>query len=140
MLPSLKQQLLFWLLAPMLVIAPLVTTLEYWLVISPAKLEFDHQLGDMAIAIASFLKVEGGSVYFSMTDETEHLLRTDAYDKEFFLVLDPNGKILAGDVALNTPEHPVTRGELRYVDHIINKFPVRMIIYGVACGDRKSVV
>ena len=91
MASSLKQQLLLWLLVPMLISAPVAAALQYWLVISPAKQEFDHQLGDFAIAMASFLKVEGNNFHFNMTDETEHLLRTDQLDEEFFLDLQGPG-------------------------------------------------
>ena len=134
MASSLKQQLLLWLLVPMLVIAPVAAALQYWLVISPAKQEFDHQLGDLAIAIASFLKVEGSNFHFNMTGETEHLLRTDQLDTEFFLVLAPNGKVLAGDAALDTPEDKITVGEMRFVDRKINGRLLRMAVYAVACG------
>jgi len=51
---SLKQQLLIWLIVPMLVIAPVAATFQYWLSLRPAKQEFDHQLGDYAIAVSSF--------------------------------------------------------------------------------------
>lgn len=134
MVSSLKQQLLLWLLVPMLVIAPVAALLQYRLALAPAKQEFDHQLGDLAIAIASFLKVDGENLRFSMASETEHLLRTDQLDTEFFLVTDPNGRVIAGDSALNTQEREIAAGELRYVDREINGRSLRMVIYGVACG------
>ena len=134
MASSLKQQLLLWLLVPMLVIAPVAASLQYWFALAPAKQEFDHQLGDLAIAIASFLKVDGKHLQFSMTPETEHLLRTDQLDTEFFLIADPDGRIIAGDAALNTQERPVDEGEMRYVDREINGRLLRMVVYGVACG------
>ncbi len=140
MASSLKQQLLLWLLVPMLVIAPVAAALQYWLVISPAKQEFDHQLGDLAIAIASFLKVEGNNFHFNMTGETEHLLRTDQLDTEFFLVLAPNGKVLAGDAALDTPEEQIAVGEMRFVDRKINGRLLRMVVYAVACGENPCQV
>lgn len=135
MASSLKQQLLLWLLVPMLVIAPVAAALQYWLVISPAKQEFDHQLGDLAIAMASFLKAEHGRFQFNINAETEHLLRTDQLDKEFFLILTPDGQRLAGDAALNTQEGRIDTGEMLYVDRRINNRHLRMVVYGVACGE-----
>ena len=134
MTSSLKRQLLLWLLLPMLIITPVAASLQYWLVLSPAKLEFDHQLGDFAIAIASFLKAKDNKLRFEMTAETEHLLRTDQLDKEFFLVVGPSGEIIAGDALLDTPEKEVQAGEFRYVDRKINKRVLRMVVYGVPCG------
>lgn len=133
MASSLKHQLLLWLLVPMLVIAPAAALLQYRFALAPAKQEFDHQLGDLAIAIASFLKVDGEHLRFNMTSETEHLLRTDQLDTEFFLIVDPEGKVIAGDSALNTQEKEIATGELRYVDREINGRLLRMVIYGVAC-------
>lgn len=131
---SLKQQLLLWLLVPMLVIAPMAATLQYWLALAPAKQEFDHQLGDLAIAASSFLKMEDDGPHFGMTAETERLLRTDQLDTEFFLIVAPDGKVIAGDSTLNTPEGEIASGELRYVDREINGRVLRMVVYGVACG------
>jgi two-component system sensor histidine kinase TctE len=131
---SLKQQLLIWLIAPMLVIAPVAATFQYWLSLRPAKQEFDHQLGDFAIAVSSFLKVEDKSIHFKMTDQAEHLLRTDQIDTEFFLVVSPEGKVIAGDPLLNTPEDNVATGELRFIDREVNGRALRMVLYGVACG------
>jgi len=132
--PSLKRQLLIWLLVPLLVIMPIAAIVQYRLTLLPAKLEIDHQLGDFAIAIASFIKVNGNKIRFEMSPETEHLLRTDQIDSEFFLVIDPNKQVLAGDSKLNTVEEEVAVGELRYVDKRIDGRRMRMLIYGAACG------
>lgn len=134
MAPSLKQQLLIWLLVPLLIIMPVAAALQFWLTLQPAKQEIDRQLGDYAIAVASFLKVDGNNVRFDMASETEHLLRTDQFDTEFFLVIGPDGKVIAGDTALNTGEYKIAAGESRYVDREINGRVMRMLIYGVACG------
>lgn len=134
MIRSLKQQLLIWLLVPLLVIMPIAAAVQYRLTILPATLEIDQQLGDFAIAISSFIKQRSGKISFEMSPETEHLLRTDQVDTEFFLVIDPNGKILAGDTTLNTSEEDISVGEFRYVDRKINGRRIRMLIYGVDCG------
>lgn len=131
---SLKQQLLVWLLVPLLVIMPIAAVVQYRLTLLPAKLEIDHQLGDFAIAIASFIKVKGDNIRFEMSPETEHLLRTDQVDSEFFLVVTPAGKVIAGDAKLNTAESDVATEELRYVDKKIDGRKMRMLIYGVQCG------
>jgi two-component system sensor histidine kinase TctE len=134
MAPSLKQQLLIWLLVPLLVIMPVVAAVQYRLALLPAKQEIDHQLGDFAIAIASFVKVDGDSIHFDLPPKAEHLLRTDQFDKELFLIIDPDGRVLAGDSALNTLENIVASGEMRYADREIGGQVMRMLIYGVACG------
>jgi two-component system sensor histidine kinase TctE len=137
---SLKQQLLLWLLVPLLVIMPIAAVVQYRLTLLPAKLEIDHQMGDFAIALSSFIKQNGNKVSFEMSPETEHLLRTDQVDTEFFLVVDPNGKMLAGDTTLNTSEEEIATGELRYVDRKISNRRIRMLIYGVDCGQHPCQV
>ena len=124
----------------MLVIAPVAASFQYWLSLRPAKQEFDHQLGDYAIAVSSFLKVEGKSIHFKMTDQAEHLLRTDQIDTEFFLIVSPDGKVIAGDPVLNIPNEKVISGELRFLDREINGHALRMVIYGVACGQNPCQV
>lgn len=140
MTPSLKRLLLVWLLLPLLVIMPVAAVIQYWLALTPAKQEIDHQLGDFAIAISGFLKVEQDTIRFDMNPETEHLLRTDQLDKEFFMVADSSGKIIAGDAALNIPEAPISAGELRYEDREIAGRAIRMLVYGVSCGSRTCQV
>ena len=134
MAPSLKRQLLLWLLVPLLVIVPINAALQYWFALAPAEQEFDHQLGDYAIAVSSFVRVSGGSVSFDMAPQAERVLRTDQLDKEFFLVVGPDGEPIAGDLALNTPEKKVSAGELAYVDRQIGGHTLRMLIYGMECG------
>lgn len=134
MTSSLKRQLLLWLLVPLLVIMPIAAAVQYWLALILAKQEMDQQLGDYAIAVARMLKVDGDQVRFDMTPQTERLLRTDQVDMEFYLVIGPDGKVLAGDTGLNTFEEDISAGESRYVDRKISGRSLRMLLYGVACG------
>lgn len=134
MAPSLKRQLLLWLLVPLLAIVPINAALQYWFALAPAEQEFDHQLGDYAIAVSSFVRVNGDRVSFDMAPQAERLLRTDQLDKEFFLVIGPDGATIAGDLALNTPEQAVAAGELRYADRQIGGRTLRLLIYGMECG------
>ncbi len=140
MIPSLKRLLLVWLLVPLLVIMPLAAVVQYWIALNPAQQEIDHQLGDFAIAISGFLKVDKGAIRFDMNPETEHLLRTDQLDKEYFSVADPSGNTLAGDAVLDTYQQKLSVGELSYADINIAGQPVRMLIYGAACGTQTCQV
>lgn len=140
MASSLKRQLLLWLLVPLFVIVPVEAALHYWLTLEPAEQEFDHQLGDYAIAVSSFVKMIDGRVSFEMAPQAERLLRTDQLDKEFFLVIGPDANPIAGDLVLNTPEEEVAVGESRYVDQEIDGRTLRMLVYGIACGQRPCQV
>src|SRR5690606_16120930 len=97
---SLRRQLLIWLLGPMLLIVPLLGTLQYWFIVKPAKLELDQQLGDIAVALSQLLRVEHGELRLEMTPQTERSLRTDQFDAVYFVVVGPTGQIIAGDKQL----------------------------------------
>ena len=99
---SLRRQLLIWLLVPMLVIVPLLGTLQYWFIVKPAKLELEQQLGDIAVALSQLLRLDHGRLRLEMNAQTERSLRTDQFDAVYFVVIGPDGEVIAGDQSLAT--------------------------------------
>lgn len=132
---SLKRSLLIWLIVPLVLILPAIAAIQYWLIVTPARAAIDAQLGDSALAMARFLHVDNGSVFFILSPQAERLLLTDQSDKEFFLVLDPNGNVLGGDEQLRNPRLVVVSEERRFVNGQIKHHPVRIMVFGAPCGD-----
>jgi len=132
---SLKRSLLIWLIVPLVLILPAIAAIQYWLIVTPARAAIDAQLGDSALAMARFLHVDNGSVFFKLSPQAERLLLTDQSDKEFFLVLDPNGNVLGGDEQLRNPPLVVAPEEWRFVNGQIKHHPVRIMVFGAPCGD-----
>lgn len=131
---SLQRRLLLGLIVPLLLIMPAIAMIQYWLIVTPAKLEIDRQLGDDAIAVSGFIHAKGNHVEFSINPQAKSLLLTDQSDREFFLVTDPEGRVLGGDPSLLDPRVQLAAGDWKYVDHQVNGHWLRMLIYGVTCG------
>jgi len=131
---SVKRTLFAWLLLPLVVIVPAGAALQYWFSARPAIAAFDHALGDTALALANLVRVDEGRVAFTLTDETERSLRTDQTDVIYYAVVDPSGRLLAGDRELMDVGYARAPGELAYADAHIDTKPVRVAVRGVACG------
>ena len=131
---SVKRTLFAWLLLPLVLIVPAGAALQYWFSARPAIAAFDHALGDTALALANLVRVDEGRVAFALTDETERSLRTDQTDVIYYAVVDPSGRLLAGDRELMDVGYARAPGELAYADGHIDTKPVRVAVRGVACG------
>ncbi|MGE0808324.1 MAG: sensor histidine kinase [Burkholderiaceae bacterium] len=132
---SLRRQLLIWLLGPMLLIVPLLGTLQYWFIVKPAKLELDQQLGDIAVALSQLLRVEHGELRLEMTPQTERSLRTDQFDAVYFVVVGPTGQIIAGDkqlAAVDIRKPPNWRG---FTEARLGQQDVRIGMFDMPCGN-----
>lgn len=135
---SLRRQLLIWLLVPMLVIVPLIGTLQYWFIVKPAKLELDQQLGDIAVALSQLLRLDHGHLRLEMNPQTERSLRTDQFDAVYFVVIGPDGEIIAGDRSLaivNLDKPPGWRG---FTETRLGLQDVRVGVFEMPCGDDNS--
>ncbi|MFO0208963.1 MAG: sensor histidine kinase N-terminal domain-containing protein, partial [Betaproteobacteria bacterium] len=105
--PSLKRLLAAWLLVPLLLLVPLAAALQYAVTLRAALSSLDHSLGDTALALGQLLRAEAdGSFVFDLSPQTEQSLRTDRFDAIFCAVLDPAGRLLAGERALATLAPP----------------------------------
>jgi len=131
---SVKRTLFAWLLLPLALIVPAGAALQYWFSARPAIAAFDHALGDTALALANLVRIVDNRVVFQMTEETERSLRTDQTDVIYYALVDPTGKLLAGDRQLLDVGTIQAPGELSYVDASIDQHPVRVAVRGVACG------
>jgi two-component system sensor histidine kinase TctE len=131
---SVKRTLFAWLLLPLALIVPAGAALQYWFSARPAIAAFDHALGDTALALANLVRLDEGRVVFELTEETERSLRTDQTDIIYYALVDPNGRLLAGDRELLNVGSLQAPGELAYVDARVDARPVRVALRGVACG------
>jgi two-component system, OmpR family, sensor histidine kinase TctE len=133
--PSLRRNLLVWLLWPLLVIAPAAAGLQYVLTLQPALRAFDHSLGTTVVSIANFVRMGSEGVQFDMSAQTERSIRTDQLDAIFYVVTGPQGELLAGDPPLTEPPIKLAAQEWRFFDARVFDQAVRVAARGVACGD-----
>ena len=97
MRPSIKFNLLKWLIAPLLAVNLIGAGLTYGLAWLPAQDAFDQSLTDAAWALSSQVKRVRGKATLELSKQAEQMLRTDHFDTMYFVVRDSNGETLAGD-------------------------------------------
>ncbi len=132
--PSLRVQLLRWLLLPLVAIVPLAAAALYFIAVRPALDSLDRALSGTAAALADRLAVREGRPVMALTEDTARALRTDPFDRVSFAVFDGDGALLAGDTPLAALRPAVERGRTRYLDGRLDTLPVRLAALGVPCG------
>jgi two-component system sensor histidine kinase TctE len=108
-LPSLRRQLIGWLLVPFLVIWLAGGIISYVLAVNFADLAHDRSLFDSALTLASQVKSESGTIAVEAPDTVQKMIAIDPFDTIFFKVAGPDGKTIAGQPDLPSPDasHPL---------------------------------
>ncbi len=97
MKPSIRANLLKWMIAPLLLINLVGAGLTFWLAWAPTQTALDHSLADAAWALIPRLRETGGVVTVDLPHQAEQVLRVDHFDSIFFVIRDATGRTLAGD-------------------------------------------
>ena len=100
---SLRLRMLRMLLPWLALILGLSALAAYYPSIEPATKAYDYALVDAGLALAQRIHVRGGALGVDLPSIAEQVLRTDKYDKVFFVVNAPDGTVLAGDRDLPSP-------------------------------------
>ena len=139
--PSLRGRLLRTLLPPVAALLSLGAAAQYFLALDRTGDAYDQALGDIAIALGARIRSGAGAVGFDLPDAAEQALRTDKFDTIYYQVLDPDGRLIAGDAGL--PEPPAARapedGMLAY-DGRFQGRKVRALALLVPCAGRICAV
>ena len=100
---SLRVNLLRLLIPPVAVILAVGSIAAYYLSIDPAADAYDQSLINTAIALSERIRVQEGGPAFDLPSAAEAVVRTDKYDKIFYSVRDPQGRVIAGDQDIPLP-------------------------------------
>jgi two-component system sensor histidine kinase TctE len=100
---SLRVNLLRLLIPPVALILALGSIAAYYLSIDPAADAYDQSLINTAIALSERIKVQDGRIAFDLPSAAEAVVRTDKYDKIYYVVRDPGGQVIAGDSEIPQP-------------------------------------
>ncbi|HEY9775464.1 MAG TPA: sensor histidine kinase N-terminal domain-containing protein [Planktothrix sp.] len=95
--PSIRTQLLFWLVIPILVLLLVGAGLSFGLAMSLATDAYDKALMDSVYTIARCVQRKGDKLTVDVPPATLAMLQDDITDKNFYQVLDQNLHLLAGD-------------------------------------------
>ncbi|PIM54078.1 hypothetical protein CS062_06305 [Roseateles chitinivorans] len=132
---SLKQRLLIWLMAPVLVAVPAAGIVLYDVMHDTAISWLDQALGDTALAVASLLRERDGAVFVDVSGPTDRALRFDRTDRIYYLVLDPTGEVLFGDAQLARLQLPRRKpNEWFFTLATLNGESLRAAALGATCG------
>src|SRR5512140_627663 len=108
---SLFGEILDWMLAPLLLLWPMSVTLTYLVAQSIANGPFDRNLGEAVGVLSDYVTEFKGQVTLQLPIAAREVLRADASDVVYYMVLGLRGEFVAGDPDLPIPpedESPVT--------------------------------
>lgn len=113
---SIRDQLLKWLLVPVVSLCVLSTTIAYKLAESHADQSFDAFLLNSADSIAARLsRNEHGVVVADLPPAAQAIIRHNGSDKFYYQIVDSTGRRLTGDAILPPPRLMTFRGaKFRY--------------------------
>jgi two-component system sensor histidine kinase TctE len=129
---SLRAQLLWWLMLPLVLVLMLDAVISYQAALSFANSAYDDGLFDTARALAQHVKAGGGAVEVNLPRQAQEILEYDPYDEVFYQVLTPNGTQLTDRRRLPPPPFPAAKEtSRRYYDAKLNQTPIRVAAYSV---------
>ena len=100
---SLRVTLLRLLIPPVALILAVGSIAAYYLSIDPATDAYDQSLINTAIALSERIRLQNDRPVFDLPSAAEDVVRTDKYDKVYFVVRDPDGNAIAGDHDIPSP-------------------------------------
>jgi two-component system sensor histidine kinase TctE len=125
--PSLRRQLLVWLLAPQLVLWIAAAVVSYYVAVRHANLVIDQSLAQSSRALARQVKPFGDGLYIDFPAAAREILEEDPKDRLHYMVSAPPGQFLLGDRKLPAPPGgtPLYDTPLFYDGHMDGK-PMRV--------------
>jgi two-component system sensor histidine kinase TctE len=131
--PSLRAQLLRWLVPPVLAVIVVSSVASYTLALKFATQAYDTGLFDAARSLAQQIKfTPSGRAQIDLPRAATEILVSDPYDRIFYRVVAADGRTVAGRTDVALPTEPLTRTEpIRFYDGAIGGVPVRIGAYAV---------
>ncbi|MEY2896505.1 MAG: hypothetical protein RL669_774 [Pseudomonadota bacterium] len=105
---SLFGEILDWMLAPLLIVWPISVTFTYVVAQSIANGPFDRNLSDAVSVLADHVKLQNSRVVLDLPISAREVLRADATDNVYYMVLGLRGEWIAGDRDLPIPPEDET--------------------------------
>ncbi len=134
--PSLRRQLLIWLLLPQLVLWAVGGLLAYRIALTYAEKAIDQSLTQSVRALARQVKPVGSGLLVDFPRAAQDVLEADPDDRVSYMVSSPPGQFLLGNQRLPQPAQPASAaGEpLLYTAPLDGK-PMRFVALDLSYGD-----
>ena len=121
--PTLRSQLLRWLLIPLSVLFVVDAVGSYFLAQRLSDGVYDGELMEIARELSLHVRPNGATPAFDLEKDAERTLLLDQYDRVYYVVRGANGAWIAGDDAL--PTRPGS-GDARLYDSALAGEPIRV--------------
>jgi len=125
---SLRQRLILALLTPLVIILSVSSYFDYQLANKTANNAHDQALADNVFDLEAHIKKQYPSFKLDLTEEAEAMLRSNEPDILYFSVIDPSGKVLAGDTDLPVLR-PSKGSQIEFSDGIYHGMSVRIALH-----------
>ena len=122
--PTLRGQLLRWLLIPLSVLFLLDAVGSYVLATRLATGVYDRDLSEIARELTLHVRRDGGKLGFDLESDAERTLLLDPRDTIRYAVRGADGALIAGDATLPLPRSGTASTD--YYDGTLNDEPVRI--------------
>ncbi len=134
--PSLRRQLLIWLLLPQLVLWAGGGLLAYRIALAYAEKAIDQSLTQSVRALARQVKPVGSGLLVDFPRAAQDVLEADPDDRVSYMVSSPPGRFLLGNQRLpQPPRQPDTSGEPLLYTASLDGRPMRFAAMDLAYGD-----
>src|SRR5205085_2523387 len=100
---------------------------------APALDSLDRSLDGTALALERLVRVEHGQPVLPMPPEVDLALRADRFDRVYWVVLGPQGRVLGGDAGLARMGGERSGAEWRFTDAQFEGNPVRLALHTWNC-------
>jgi two-component system sensor histidine kinase TctE len=134
--PSLRRQLLIWLLLPQLVLWAGGGLLAYRVALSYAEKGIDQSLTQSVRSLARQVKPVGSGLLVDFPRAAQDVLEADPDDRVSYMVSSPPGQFLLGNQRLPQPDTlPQAPGEALLYTATIDGKPMRFVAMDLSYGD-----
>lgn len=125
--PTLRRQLLAWLLGPLFGLLVLDTVISYSTSLNFSNHAYDRSLYEVAREVFLHVKPNGAGPTLDISPGAERILRIDQDDRLFYKVSSDEGRLIGGDPAIRRP--PVARLNATpvFYDDVLHGEPVRVV-------------
>ena len=131
--PSIRRSLVMWLVLPLALLVPATAILFYRLALAPALDSLDHSLDGTALEVERLVKSGPDGVSMAVSPELDSALRADRFDEVHWVLLGPDGRVVAGDPELFRLSGPQETVDWRFADATWNDDPVRVAMHSWIC-------
>jgi len=127
-LPSLRRQLMVWIILPVALALLSSTLLLYKIAQDQANLSHDHTLLDVALTLEDHLENTPSGLRLALSLHAENILLRDAPDQMYYAIYSTEGQFIAGTASLTPTKQIIKTDTPHYFNHALDKQALRNVV------------